>query len=261
MFESVKLAIDKLNMESLSTEDKLKRLSLIDHFHGGGLWSTETLMNLMETKFKQQKYGIDIGCGMGGPMRWFAYRAKCHMTGVDITPEFLRIAEYITEKLNMKKSCDYFAADACSLPTRKKYDFAIMMAVTCNIANRKALYDSINKVLKTNSKIGVIDLVKGKNPGLVLPVPWSTDGKKETSFLLSEAETIEFAKNAGFSLMKKKDISKEVLDWFKKEHRALSKNRKIGFEVVLPEWPKMVKSQVRNLEKDHIRFMDFVFAK
>lgn len=250
--EKVKLTIG--NLEG-SLEEKLVQLSKLDHFHGGGLWVTKELLKLMDTKPEMQ--GIDIGCGMGGPMRWLAHKTGCRMTGVDITPEFIEVAEFFTKKLNMSRFCTFSIADACSLPFNAEFDFALMMAVSCNISDRQALCKSIYRTLKAGASIGMLEIVKGKNEGLVLPVPWSADGKRDTNFLLTEDETVKCFEGEDFRLVKKRVVSKEVLEWFKKSKTDTG----IGIHIAIPAWNEIARNQITNIEKDHIRFVLMVFSK
>jgi len=61
----------------LSAED----LSPVDEFHVGGLESTEELSTRMELNPGLQL--LDVGCGIGGPARYFASAHGCNVTGID----------------------------------------------------------------------------------------------------------------------------------------------------------------------------------
>src|SRR3712207_2346217 len=66
-------------------------LAPLDHFHGRGLKATQEMVALLEPRSAERI--LDIGGGIGGPARWIAARFGCHVTSLDLTPEFCRAAE------------------------------------------------------------------------------------------------------------------------------------------------------------------------
>ena len=263
MVERARAAVDTLIAdEGLNKEGRLRALAKLDHFHGGGIETTETLRKLMNIPAKPGLRGLDIGSGMGGPMRWFALQVPAHMDGVDVTPGLVSIAREISERIRMDKQCFHGAGDALRIPSEDgQYDFATMMAVSCNIPDRAGLYRSIHRVLRPGGVVGMLDIVKGPVEGLVLPVPWSRDGSETTSKLLTPRETIHEANDAELMFVTQQDVSPEVLAWFRNEQKELAQGRPVGFETVVPDWKDMVDSQVKNLAEQHIGFYCMVFSK
>ena len=51
---------------------------------------------------------LDVGCGIGGPARYFAERG-CQVTGIDLTEEFVRVAESLTRMVKLDQSTRNFA--------------------------------------------------------------------------------------------------------------------------------------------------------
>lgn len=141
------------------------------------------------------------------------------------------------------------------------YDFATMMALSCNVPDRSKLYLSAARILRSGGIVGMLDIIKGPTDGLVLPVPWSRDGSTATSLLLNLEDTLAEASGAGLQHLRTQDISGEVLEWFENESKEISAGRSVGFEKFLPDWRQMSESQVQNLRKGHIRFQCLVFQK
>jgi len=73
------------NVEQLSTRD----LEALDNLHVGGREAIEGLAGFMELNPGMGL--LDVGCGIGGPARYFAERG-CQVTGLDLTEEFVRVA-------------------------------------------------------------------------------------------------------------------------------------------------------------------------
>ena len=66
------------NLEQLHTED----LAPVDEFHVGGREATKALSDFME--LRPGMLLLDVGCGIGGPARYFAEHG-CQVTGVDLS--------------------------------------------------------------------------------------------------------------------------------------------------------------------------------
>src|SRR5271169_3174310 len=82
------------NLDELSTEDFVS----LDEFHLGGREATKALADLME--LQAGMHLLDVGCGIGGPARYFAERG-CQVTGIDLTQEFVRVAESLTRMVKL----------------------------------------------------------------------------------------------------------------------------------------------------------------
>ena len=41
---------------------------------------------------------LDVGSGLGGLARYLAAEAGCRATGIDLTPEFVAVAQMLTER-------------------------------------------------------------------------------------------------------------------------------------------------------------------
>src|ERR1700676_53823 len=69
-------------------------LAPLDQFHGRGPLATRELVALLRPQAGERI--LDIGSGIGGPARWIAAKFGCHVSGVDLTPEFCEAAGAVT---------------------------------------------------------------------------------------------------------------------------------------------------------------------
>src|SRR5437899_11989095 len=83
----VRAGIDVNNMTSAD-------LAPVDEFHVGGIDSTKELAAQME--LRKGMGLLDVGCGIGGPARYFAEESGCKVTGIDLTEEFVQVATALT---------------------------------------------------------------------------------------------------------------------------------------------------------------------
>ena len=61
---------------------------------------------------KAESRALELGCGLGGPMRFIAERYGCQVTGVDATPRQLDIARSLTGGLEVEPQLEFVLAPA-----------------------------------------------------------------------------------------------------------------------------------------------------
>src|SRR5580700_605221 len=85
LLERVRTALlaSGLNPDQLEQAD----LAKFDQFHAGGLDATNRLARM--AAIQRSDRVLDSGSGTGGPSRHLAATLGCHVTGLDLTAEFL----------------------------------------------------------------------------------------------------------------------------------------------------------------------------
>jgi ubiquinone/menaquinone biosynthesis C-methylase UbiE len=84
---------------------------------------------------------LDVGCGLGGAARFVASRYGCHVTGIDLTPEFIETAKVICGWVNLDSHISLHQGSALAMPfADRAFDRAYMLHVGMNIDDKaKAL--------------------------------------------------------------------------------------------------------------------------
>jgi predicted RNA methylase len=67
----------------------------------------------------------DIGCGSGRFVTEFAKNGAEHVTGVDVAPDMLKLANTLVEKDGVAEKCDFVLSDVLNWKTDKKFDITI----------------------------------------------------------------------------------------------------------------------------------------
>lgn len=180
------------------TRATLAELAPYDQFHGRGIEATEGLGATLAPKAGDRI--LDVGSGLGGPARWLATQCGCHVTGVDLTPEFVAVARTLSRRLGLEDRVDFQTADALDLPfAAATFDGAYSMNVSMNIADKDAFYRSIHRVLKPGAPLVLSEVAEGSGGTLGFPTPWAATAA--ASFLSTPDATRSGLIAAGFDVI------------------------------------------------------------
>ena len=179
--------------ESLTAE----QLSAVDEFHVGGREATVAIAEQM--KLSSGMRLLDVGSGVGGPARYFAAAHQCDVTGVDLTAEFVRAAQSLTERVGLSQHAHFQVGSALDLPfAAASFDGAYLLHVGMNIADKKKLFTEIARVLRPGGILAVYDFMQTGPGEFSLPVPWASSAA-ESAVASVEEYRLALA-GAGFSL-------------------------------------------------------------
>ncbi len=239
---------------SLTTRD----LTPIDEFHIRGRPATIELAE--QLSLNPESKVLDIGSGLGGPARTLAETYQCHVTGVDLTPEFCRTANAMSNWVELSDKVNFLQGDATELPFEdNSFDAAMTIHVAMNIALKDKMYAEANRVLRPGARFGVYDVIQGEGGDILFPVPWART--PEISHLATSSEMRELLKDAGFSIISEIDSSEDSLIWFEElTERMNQKNAPpVSFSRFLgSDFKQMAQNQVRNLQDRRIRTYSFI---
>ena len=194
-----------------------KDLAAVDEFHIGGRQATMHALGMLAPSRGQ--HVLDVGCGIGGAMRYLAAETGCRVTGIDLTPEYIEIARDLTRRTGLDGLIRYEAASALAMPfADASFDAGLTFHVAMNIADRAGLYGEIARVLKPGARFCVYDVMKQGAGAIIYPVPWAETAA--TSFLKTPEETAALLRSAGFELEAREDRRQFALDFFKQRLAA-----------------------------------------
>ena len=173
-------------------------LAPADQIHGGGL--AQTRIHAALTTIRPDMHLVDIGCGIGGPARYFATEYGCRVTGIDLTPEYIGCARYLTEMMGLSGRVNFDCGDATELPYDDgAFDMAWALNVTMNIRDREKFYTGVHRVLKPGGVFAISELGQGPGGAPYYPLTWARD--PSYSFLLPPDEMRERLEACGFRVV------------------------------------------------------------
>lgn len=194
------LAASGKDVGDLTPED----LTPVDEFHTGGREATVALAE--QAGFAAGQHLLDVGCGIGGPSRFFARECSCRVTGIDLTEDYVRTAEALSRRVGLAGQVSYRQASALALPfADATFDGAYMIHVGMNVEDKAALFAGLRRILKQGGTFALFEVMRAADGELSYPVPWAASS--ETSFVASAAEYRHGLQAAGFEIVKERDRS------------------------------------------------------
>jgi SAM-dependent methyltransferase len=162
------LAQTSKSFEALTVQD----LAPVDHFHARGLPATVELGDHLP--IQAHHHILDIGCGLGGPARYFAQRFHCTVSGIDITQPFVEAANKLTQLLGMEDRVIIEHGNGHHLPYADGvFDGAYTQHVTMNVADRAQFFAEAYRVLKPEAFFALTEHGLGPTGQPHYPLPWS----------------------------------------------------------------------------------------
>ena len=183
----------KKDLAKLTLDD----LQPVDEFHIRGDAATKELIELAQ--FTPDMHILDVGCGIGGSTRRLSRETGCHVTGIDLSDEYIDTAERLTQLLDMQNQVKFQACSALELPfADNSFDGVWSLQMNMNVEDKLAWLKETYRVIKPGGRAILYEVCGGKNTHLHFPVPWAQDSAM--SFLISPSSFRELVTSAGFDI-------------------------------------------------------------
>jgi ubiquinone/menaquinone biosynthesis C-methylase UbiE len=224
-------------------------LAPVDEFHVGGLAATQELAARME--LHPELHLLDVGCGLGGPARYFASEHSCRVTGVDLSEEFVQVARSLTRLVKLDHLVEFRQSSALNLPFDSQvFDRAYMIHVGMNISDKAAAYREVRRVLKTGGLFAVFDILRIADGPIRYPVPWAMS--QDTSFVADVIGYRNAMQIAGFRITHERSRRAFAIDFTERMMTRVAQTATpaLGLHLLLGEkMPQMAKNMLAMMQE------------
>ena len=158
------------------------------------------------------KQALDVGCGVGGPMRTIASTSQGKVTGITINQYQVDRASYHNSRLGLSHLCTPVRGNFLEMPFKNEtFDGAYAIEATCHAPTLEQVYSEVYRCLKPGSVFVAYEWVTTPN----------YDDKNEAHVAIGDEIIIgnglpnlrswkvaeEAGKNVGFTLLESRDLA------------------------------------------------------
>lgn len=243
---------------------ELKDLSVIDQLHTGGHLSTLELAR--KVGISKEHIVLDAGCGIGGSSRLLAQTFGCKVTGVDLTPSFIDVAEQLAKSTRTSDLVSFVCADILNTSfLNNSFDVIWCQHTLMNINEKSAAFAEFRRVLKVGGIVVLHEIIKGNGEDIYLPVPWAAT--PDISLLISMKQMDKLIVDNGFSCRFLEDRTDQAKMWWDKVYAATQKRANLppaplGPHIIFGDNGKLFgQTMSKNVNEGRIKLIEGVYVK
>lgn len=204
-----------IDVERLRASD----LSGADEFHLG--WRAATVELANDLSLTADDRVLDLGSGLGGPARYFAEARGCTVVGLDLSQEYVEVANSLTRRCGLEANISFQQGSALAQPfPGASFDAATLIHVGMNIEDKAQLFREVRRVLRPGGRFAVYDIMLGSGE-LQYPMPWAAT--LETSFVSPPEHYRRLLTDAGFTIEAEHDQTELTLALWEKMRQRIAK--------------------------------------
>lgn len=165
LLRSQGLDIDRL------TPDDLHRFDMV---HCGGVEATDLVAH--EGSIKNGQNALDVGCGLGGPARRFAYRHGARVWGIELSEPVFKTAVALTSLVGLAERVRFTLGSALKMPYDKgTFDAVVMQHCAMQVTEKLEIFGECARVLCTGGALVLHEFFLGTGGEPHYPLAWATE--------------------------------------------------------------------------------------
>ncbi|WP_406694007.1 methyltransferase domain-containing protein [Singulisphaera sp. Ch08] len=187
----------------------------------GGHETTLYLCSKLEGRLLPGARVLDVGCGIGGAMFYLAKDYGSKVTGIDLAPMMITIAQERAAELKDGTNATFLLGDIMEIPANETFDIIWSRDALMHIADKKGLFSRLYDLLEPGGKLVITDYAKGLGAGS----PEFQAYVASTGYDLHDPASYgKLLEAAGFVDVVVEDATDKFLDIMKRESDRLAAN-------------------------------------
>ncbi|XP_078575033.1 uncharacterized protein LOC144861166 isoform X2 [Branchiostoma floridae x Branchiostoma japonicum] len=141
---------------------KLTDLIKLDQWHYNGTEPVDAAIKLLG--IREGARVLDVGSGIGGPSRYLAHKANCHVTASELLPDNHRVGQDLTSRCGMTGSVKHMCGDITTTELGKEeFDHVVSFQAVCYVEDKLRLFRHLSNSLKPGGTIYFDELCRLKD--------------------------------------------------------------------------------------------------
>jgi SAM-dependent methyltransferase len=159
-----------LDMDRLTPED----LHRFDMVHCGGVEATDLVAH--EGGIKHDQNVLDVGCGLGGPARRFAYRHGARVWGIELSEPVFKTAVGLTSLVGLAERVRFTLGSALKMSYDEgSFDAVVMQHCAMQVTEKLEIFGECARVLRTGGSLVLHEFFFGTGGEPHYPLAWATE--------------------------------------------------------------------------------------
>jgi phosphoethanolamine N-methyltransferase len=213
----------KPSVEERYTSAEIRRYEAIfgRHFISpGGLDSTRRFLQLV--KLGPESSVLDVGCGIGGSAFYMARSFGCHVDGIDLSAEMIRVARERVKEEDLETSVQFFEGDCLTFKyPRSDYDLIHSRDVFLHIGDKRSALVTLRRNLAPAGRLLLTDYIRGP----AAPSKEFQAYVDKHGYSLEDLDTYRsLLIESGFAVLRAEDLTGMFLEILKRELEGLPRS-------------------------------------
>jgi phosphoethanolamine N-methyltransferase len=188
----------------------------------GGPETTEYLCSKLGDRLRPGARVLDVGSGIGGAAFHLAREYGADVTGVDLAPEMVAIAQERGERPVGQGSATFLLADILELDFPEKFDIVWSRDALMHLPDKHRLFTRLHDLMAPGGRLVITDYARGTSQGS----PEFRAYVEQTGYHLTDPASYgKFLEGAGFVDVVVEDATGRFIDILQREAERLAAHR------------------------------------
>ncbi len=188
LLRSQGLDTDRLNPEDLHG---------LDMVHAGGVEATDLVAH--EASIESGQHLLDVGCGIGGPARRFAYRHGAVVSGIELSEPVFQTAVALTSLVGLADRVHFTLGSALRMPYEEgTFEVVVMQHCAMQVTEKREMFGESARVLRPGGILVLHEFFSGTDGEPRYPLAWASEPAMSALETFEDTEVV--LSQLGFSV-------------------------------------------------------------